>query len=271
MRTYMLQKKEKKLRTNTLNPREEYTWYRGIAGLISFSTIIPLNIHTSIAEIARSTWIWPLIGGLIGALVGLVGLGLSLLNLPSFIIAALVYSFAITFTGFHHLDGLIDIGDALMAHGDQYRKIQIMRDPRIGTGGLALFFMVAITTIAAIGSISALNIFFVLFISEIAAKMGLVSCCTISRPLSDGTGRYFIDAMNIPLMILILVISLIIGFLAILWVGVVGIVGGVLGGLFMGALARKSMGYATGDVLGASNEVARMTSLIAMVLAFIWI
>jgi adenosylcobinamide-GDP ribazoletransferase len=267
----MLQKKEKPLRNSALNPREEYAWYRGIAGLISFSTIMPLNIHTSIAEMANYTWIWPLIGGLIGVLVGFVGLCLGLLNMPSFIIAALVYSFAITFTGFHHLDGLIDIGDALMAHGDHYRKIQIMRDPRIGTGGLALFFMVALITVSSINYISILNLFFVLLIAEIAAKMGLVSCCTISKSLNDGTGRYFIESMDITKLTIISIITLIIGFLAIQWVGMIGIIGGILGGLFMGALARRSMGCATGDVLGASNEVARMTALLSMVLAFIWI
>ncbi len=267
----MLQKKDKPLRSSRLNPHSEYVWYRGIGGLISFSTIIPLNIHTTIAEMAAYTWLWPLIGGLIGAVVGLVALGLGFLNLPSLLIAALIYSFAITFTGFHHLDGLIDMGDALMAHGDHYRKIQIMRDTRIGTGGLALFFMVAITTVSSLNYIPLVSLFLVLFIGEIAAKMGLVSCCTISQSLGDGTGRYFIEAMNIPRLIIISIITLIIGFLALQWVGIIGIIGGILGGLFMGALARRSMGWATGDVLGASNEIARMSSLLTMLLAFIWI
>ena len=278
----MLQKKDKKplnkksIHTpsygNFLNQQGNHTWYRGIPGLISFSTILPLNIHTTIEEMAAYTWLWPLIGALIGIVVGGVGLLLhDILLLPPIITAALVYAFAISFTGFHHLDGLIDIGDALMAHGDHLRKIEIMRDPRIGTGGIALFFMVALITVGTIYSIPALSIFSVLLISEIGAKMGLVSCCTISRPLNNGTGMYFIQAMNIIKLAAITLITLLIAMWILNLTGAVGIAGGILGGIVMGIIARFNFGYATGDVLGASNEVGRMVSLLCMILAFIWI
>ncbi|MDP2836558.1 MAG: adenosylcobinamide-GDP ribazoletransferase [Methanobacteriaceae archaeon] len=272
----MLQRKEKPLRSSSyhksLNRQEEHVWYRGIPGLISFSTILLINIHTSIAEMARYTWMWPLIGGFIGVLVGSVGLILSNVFMFSPIVtAAVVYSFAIWFTGFHHLDGLMDLGDALMAHGTPERKIEIMRDLRIGTGGIALFFIVAVTTVAAIASLPTLNIFLVLFISEIAAKMGLVSCCLISTPIGNGTGRHFIEAINLPYFILITLITSIIGLLALNWVGLIGILGGITGGLITALYVKINMKYATGDVLGASNEVARMTAILAMILAFIWI
>lgn len=272
----MLQRKEKPLRTSnygkSLNRQEEYVWYRGIPGLISFSTILPLNIHTSIAEMARYTVIWPFIGGLIGVLVGVVGLLLSnYVMLPSLVTASLIYSFAIWFTGFHHLDGLMDLGDALMAHGTPERKIEIMRDMRIGTGGIALFFMVALTTVAVISSIPIASIFFVLLISEIAAKMGLVSCCTISRPIGNGTGRHFIEAMNPLYLILMAATTTIIGFLSLNVVGLIGIISGILGGFLVAVVVRINMKYATGDVLGASNEVARMAAILAMIMTFKWI
>lgn len=96
----MLQRKEKPLRSSSyhksLNRQEEHVWYRVIPGLISFSTILPINIHTSIAEMARYTWMWPLIGGFIGVLVGSVGLILSNVFMFSPIVTgAVVYSFAI--------------------------------------------------------------------------------------------------------------------------------------------------------------------------------
>jgi adenosylcobinamide-GDP ribazoletransferase len=272
----MLQRKENPLRTSnhskSLTRQEEYVWYRGIPGLISFSTILPLNIHTSIAEMARYTVIWPFIGSLIGVLVGGVGLLLSnYFMLPPLVTAAIIYSFAIWFTGFHHLDGLMDLGDALMAHGTPERKIEIMRDMRIGTGGIALFFIVALTTVSVIASVPMASIFFVLLISEIAAKMGLISCCTISNPIGNGTGRYFIEAMNPLYLVLITAITAIIGFLSLNVVGLIGIVGGILGGLLVAVAVRINMKYATGDVLGASNEVARMTSILAMIIAFTWV
>jgi len=92
---------------------------KGFLGLVSFSTKLPLNIHTTIEEMARFTWLWPIIGGFIGILVGLLGyVTMDLITIPQLVAAAIIYSFAIWFTGFHHLDGLVDFGDAVMAHGD---------------------------------------------------------------------------------------------------------------------------------------------------------
>jgi adenosylcobinamide-GDP ribazoletransferase len=148
----------------------------GFFGLISFSTILPLNIHTTIEEMALFTWIWPIVGGLIGIIVGAFGfLVADLFHLPILIAAALIYSFSIWFTGFHHLDGLIDFGDGMMVHGSPEKKIDVMRDKRIGTGGIAYLLMVGLITFAAIGSSPLFLIFYLLLISEMAAKLGIAS------------------------------------------------------------------------------------------------
>ena len=219
---------------------------------------------------ADFTWFWPIIGGLIGIFVGVVGyLSLNIVHLPPLITAAIVYSFAIWFTGFHHLDGLMDMGDGLMVHGDYNKKIDVMRDINIGTGGISLFFIIAIITFSAIAAIPANLILLTLIISEIAAKMSLLSCATFSRPFPNGTGKFFIESMNIPLLILSLILTSIIGFLAIDIVGILGIVGGLLGGYIVATVAKKHFKYATGDVLGASNEIGRAVSLIIMTAALI--
>ena len=247
-------------------PESSTGGFRGFLGLLSFSTIIPLNIHTSIKEMARFTWLWPIIGGFIGICVGLLGYVLmDLIHIPQLISASLIYSFAIWFTGFHHLDGLIDFGDAVMAHGQPQKKIEIMRDTRIGTGGLAYLFIVGIITFTSIASAPTSIIFFILLVSEIAAKQGIVTCCTFSSSYPNGTGKYFIDAMNIKKLILSLLITIIIGYLALNITGVLGIIGGLLGGIIMTIITRFKFNHATGDILGASNEISRMIALLFMV------
>ncbi len=242
--------------------------FKGIAGLISFSTIIPINVHSTIDEMAAFTWFWPIIGGLIGIFVGGVGfLSLNVLNLPQLVSAALVYSFAIWFTGFHHLDGLIDMGDGLMVHGDHYKKIEVMKDMSIGTGGISLFFIIALTTFSAISAIPSILIFNILLISEIAAKISLISCATFSKPLSEGTGRYFINSMTVPFLVLSLILTLIIGFFVLKFAGILGIVTGVIGGYLVAAIAKKHFIFANGDILGASNEIGRGIALIVMIIA----
>lgn len=257
-----------KLKTNlgADNKKSQKRGYRGFLGLISFSTILPLNIHTSIPEMAKFTWLWPIIGGFIGILVGLLGyVTMDLITIPQLIAAAIIYSFAIWFTGFHHLDGLVDFGDAVMAHGHAEKRIQIMRDIRIGTGGLAYLFMVGILTVASIASAPIGLIFFILLVSEVAAKLGLVTCSTFSKPYPNGTGKYFIDAMNPKILLLSLIITLIIGYLVLNTTGIIGIAGGLIGGIIMAIISRMKFIYATGDILGASNEISRMIALVLMI------
>ena len=236
---------------------------RGIAGLVSFSTILPINIHTSIEEMAKFTWFWPVIGGFIGILAGAFGFFLlNMVQIPQIVAAALIYSFMIWFNGFHHLDGLMDFGDGMMVHGTPEKKIDVMRDTRIGTGGMAYFVMVALVTFACLTSVPAVLILPVIIVAEVAAKMGIVTCASFSEAFPDGTGRFFIESMNKKLLLLSLVLSSAIGFLALNITGVIGVIGGTIGGFLIAFIARRNFKWATGDILGTSNEIGRMLSLI---------
>jgi adenosylcobinamide-GDP ribazoletransferase len=244
----------------------------GFLGLISFSTVLPIEIHSSIPEMARYTWLWPLIGAFIGILVGgFAFLVANLINLPSLLSATLIYSFAILLTGLHHLDGLVDFGDGLMAHGDPERRIEIMRDQKVGTGGIASLLIVSLISVVSISYLPLTYLPLMILISEIAAKIGIITCSTFSIPYENGTGAYFIENMSPILLVISLIISVIIGFFTINLVGVMGILGGLITGLFMALLARQKFKWTTGDILGASNEISRMISLLLMVALALWV
>lgn len=253
---------------------ESHVNWQGFLGLVSFSTIVPLNIHSTIPEMAKFTFTWPIIGAFIGIIAG--GFGWLLvypLHLSPLLSAALIYSLAISLTGFHHLDGLVDCGDGFMAHGYPERKIEIMRDKRIGTGGLGMLLMVSMVTVTSISSLSAVYILPAIFVSEVAAKLSLISCATFSEPLTDGTGQYFINNMDWKLLTGSVALSIILGFLGFNYLGVtgnytgvIGIIGGLVSGLLMAIITRKNFKRANGDILGASNEMGRMVSLLFMVI-----
>lgn len=254
---------------NSIDNGKKYKWCRCVGGLITFSTILPLKIYTSIDEMAKVTWTWPFIG----ALMGLFSLVIAIifkdfLNLSDFIIASVIYGFMISLNGFHHLDGLLDFGDALMAHGSVERKIEIMKDPIIGTGGISLFFIVALITIACLHATINLDILLALVVCEMSAKLGIVTCATTSKAQKKGTGRYFIKHMSILKFFISSIASIIIGFLLLKFVGVIGVLGGILGGSIMAYLAHKNLNSANGDILGASNEIGRMFSLLLMIISF---
>ncbi|MCL2157332.1 MAG: adenosylcobinamide-GDP ribazoletransferase [Methanobrevibacter sp.] len=263
---------EKEKKRDDYFKREKSSIIRSIGGLITFSTILPLNIYTTVEEMAKITWFWPLIGAFVGA-IGLVisYFLLKILLILPLVAVAIVYSFFLIFNGFHHLDGLIDFGDAIMAHGPPEKKIAIMRDSQIGTGGLATFFVVAIITVTSLNSILAIGIISSILICEMSAKIALLSCCVSSKPGLDGTGKYFIESMTILKFILSLIIVIVISYLLANFVGVFGVLGGVFGGALVSIIGGKNFKIATGDVLGASNEIGRMFSLLAMLITLIWI
>jgi len=249
--------------------REKNSPLRSIGGLITFSTILPLKIYTSIEEMAKMTWFWPVIGSLVGLIGLLIGYFLNILHFPFFVISAIIYSFFIWFNGFHHIDGLIDTGDALMVHGSPEKKISVMRDSMIGTGGISLFFIVAIISIALLNSLILVGAVATILVCEISAKVGLVSCCITSKPGPDGTGKHFIKSMTIPKFIATLIITGAIAYFFANFVGILGVLGGVFGGALIAFIGKNNFEIATGDVLGASNEIGRLFSLLFMLIALI--
>jgi len=242
---------------------------RSIGGLITFSTILPLNIYTSIEEMAKMTYFWPIISAFVGLIGFLIVYFLNMFQFPILVISVIIYSFFIWFNGFHHLDGLMDIGDALMVHGNPEKKIAVMRDSMIGTGALSSFFIVAIVTIALLDSLISAGIIGAILVCEMSGKIGLISCCVTSIPAPTGTGKHFIESMTIPKFIIILIICIAIAYFFSNFIGIMGVLGGIFGGALISFIGKKNFKIATGDVLGASNEVGRLFSLLFMLIAFI--
>ncbi|KZX09885.1 adenosylcobinamide-GDP ribazoletransferase [Methanobrevibacter filiformis] len=248
--------------------KEKSSILSSITGLITFSTILPLNFHTRIEDMAKFTWFWPFISGGVG-IIGLIisYFTIEILKLSPLLSAILIYSFYLLFNGFHHLDGLMDFGDAVMAHGSPERKIAIMRDPMIGTGAVALLIIVGFISIGAIDSILTLKLFGAILIGEISGKIGLITCALSSKPGVDGTGKFFIENMSVFKYLIAILITAIISYLILSYAGVFGILGGMLGGGIVAYISKKQFKIATGDVLGASNEIGRMISFVLMIIA----
>jgi adenosylcobinamide-GDP ribazoletransferase len=113
---------------------------------LRFLTIIPIPGMPPMSEqsIARAIPVFPLAGAVIGAL--LVGLGLACGALWDAWVRAvvIVVGWGIVTSGLH-LDGLSDTFDAVMSWRTRERKLEIMRDSRIGAmGALALIAVLAL-------------------------------------------------------------------------------------------------------------------------------
>ena len=85
----------------------------------------------------RAHRMFPVVGALIGAAVGLLCLGLRIVGVPDLPAAALAVAATAIVTGGLHEDGLADVADGFGGGSDaQKRRLEIMRDSRIGTYGV---------------------------------------------------------------------------------------------------------------------------------------
>ena len=98
-------------------------------------------------------WAYPLVGALVGGGGGAVFLLAGALSMPPLLAAAWTWAALALLSGALHEDGLADVADGFGGGGTRERKLDIMRDSRIGSYGalaLALSLAVRIAALAAV-------------------------------------------------------------------------------------------------------------------------
>jgi adenosylcobinamide-GDP ribazoletransferase len=246
-----------------------------IKNLFSFLTTIPVAMDKDIlTDAAKCMFLFPLIGAFIGLLAGLFGWVTSIF-LPSLVVAALVLGFLLVITGLHHTDGLLDFGDGVMAHGAPERKIEIMHDQLTGAGGLSLGIMTFLVTAFAIAELDTPFIIQGLVVVEVSAKLAMVTGAWAGKATHQGMSSSFLEAMHgkkgAARLIVALAFSFGIAVPLLRFAGVLVVLAAILASLVMVEIAHKHFKGVTGDVLGATNELTRMVSLITLLAVAGWI
>lgn len=251
---------------------EEFSPLRSILGLLTFSTILPINVFTSIEYMTKLTWVWPFLHIFIGILAAVCGyVCLNFLHLNPLFTSVIVYAFLMIITGYNHLDGVMDMADGVMVHGSPERKIRVMKDSSVGAGGVATLFLIASLTIAGIYNILDYNFIYGIIICEMLAKTSLITTALLSKPLTPGIGSYFIKETNAANYFLSTFFVACIAFLLGGPVGILGVVGAILSGVIIAVIAKRNFVLANGDVLGMSNEVGRLMALLFMSIALYYL
>jgi len=226
-----------------------------------------------LSDCARYMFIFPLIGAFIGLVAGAFGWLVSFV-LPGIVVGGLVTAVLLWLTGLHHTDGLLDFGDGVMVHGTAERKIEVMHDQLTGAGGLSLGILTMLITALAIGQIDAGILFPAIIVIEVSAKFSMVVMARAGKAVHEGMNTSFLSFMHgshgTARLLLGLLISLAIALPLLHWVGALVILAGVLTSLVMTFIAHRNFNGVTGDVFGATNELARLGSLIALLVVISW-
>jgi adenosylcobinamide-GDP ribazoletransferase len=240
------------------------------AGLLTRLPVAQLRRGDAPPDLARAVWAFPLVGLAVGGLAALVYWMLARLGAPPMLAAVWTLATAALTTGALHEDGLADFADGLGGGNGSERKLEIMRDSRIGVfGALALVFssLLRVGAIAAIASPE--RVLIALCVAGALGRAAIIVALMALTPARENGLAASMARVPVVSAALALVIVCVASF-TLLPVHVAAI-------LFAASavtiacivhLAHKHIGGYTGDVLGALEVVVECVALTAIASAF---
>jgi len=242
-------------------------WLVDLRTAVGFLTRLPVPYPEGAppANFARAYRVFPLVGAAIGAAVGVLYLGMRLMNLPELAAAALALGAAALLTGALHEDGLADVADGFGGGRDTAAKLEIMRDSRLGTYGALILMVSFVARLSALAALSDAVVVQSLIAAHALAR-GVLPLMSMSLPMArkDGlaaqAGRPDLTTTAISgglaLIIAMLSLPLIEALSAVLVA-----IGAAVGTAW---LAQRQIGGQTGDVFGAAEQVGETAILLLL-------
>jgi adenosylcobinamide-GDP ribazoletransferase len=243
---------------------------RDIADALRFFTRLSVGAREPSVglDIGRIAWAAPIAGvavGLVGALVLALA---AALGLPLILRAGLATAALIAATGALHEDGLADVADGFGGGASRARKLEIMRDSRVGAYGaiaiaLALALRVGALTAALDGGFWRASSSLML-VAALSRAGALTPLALLPPARADGAGAAaggldpsalaaaWGSALVIALALGLVALGLAHALIAALMSGA--------GALFMVGLARRAIGGQTGDVAGAAQQFGEIAA-----------
>lgn len=236
----------------------------GLKTALVFLTRLPLPLSGEVRLAEATPW-FPVVGALLGAAAGLLFAGLTLLGMPTFPGAIVVLAFLVVATGALHEDGLADCVDALGPH-DRARRLEVMRDSRIGSFGAMALMLATLARLAGLASLwdPLQQIAFLVVIGATSRAGIVVLMALLPQARADGLaaragGTDRTSALVATALSALLAVVLLGPLMGLKLVAAAAVVV-----LVWQWFARRAFGGQTGDVLGAGQQLVEATMLLLL-------
>ncbi len=240
--------------------------FKEFQAVISFLTIVPVSRKSSVADInliGRAMYLFPLVGAMIGIAVGILAY-IIYFYLPPLVLGFVIVLVLVVITGANHTDALADFADGLMTKGSKEIKHRAMIDPAVGSAAVVALVLYLSGMIIIVSSFTtSAKLMAGIITAEIIAKYVMVLQAYKGQSAWEGFSIPFTNAMkNKWKFAAATAMTLTLVWFATGLIGVVSLSASVIIALGLYYCAYKSFGGISGDVLGASNEISRLSSLI---------
>ncbi len=235
---------------------------------LSFLTILPVGKGSlsEERELARSMAFYPLVGLLLGLLLYLGYWLFSFLFPKSLVLWATIGLLAFL-TRSLHLDGFADTIDGLASGRTKEKILEVMRDSRIGSFGvIGLIFLMG-AKYFSLDQLANDSVLLSLILMTVMGRHSMVLVCFRSPYARSGEGLAKPFTENLGALETAISAGTALGIA--LWLGgtkgILVFAGVTLFSLGYRLFFRKKLGGITGDVLGATNELAELLCLVLLV------
>ena len=242
--------------------------WRDIAVALSLLSRWPLRLSESAyARSAQAVWAYPIAGALIALPVAGLAIFCLWIGLSTGLSALLALACLTATTGAMHEDGLADSADGLWGGHTTARRLEIMKDSRIGAYGvLALIFGIGLRWLALTALFDAGAVFGPILAAAALSRavppalmwyLPPVRSTGLSKSIGTPEARHVGCAAAI---------AIVFAALALHGIPIVAFVGATLVGAGCALTAQSKINGQTGDILGASQQVTEITVLLCMAL-----
>lgn len=237
----------------------------GPIAALQFLTRIPIALRRAPSMEGLVVW-FPVAGAVIGAIAG----GLAALTTAHTTVllgAAVAVVVGLLVTGAFHEDGLGDVADGFGGGTTVERRLEIMKDSRHGTYGVAAMTASIVVRFAAYASLTgAGDLFVAVVVVHVLARSAAVVLMAVARPVRhSGLGRDYGQTTTVwrAALALGLGMALTLGMAG--WWALIALGAALAGAAVTGLLAWRKIGGISGDVLGAAEQVAECAVAISAV------
>jgi adenosylcobinamide-GDP ribazoletransferase len=213
---------------------------------------------------AEACWAWPLVGAVIGGLTAAAAWVGAALGLTPGIAAALGLAVGALATGALHEDGLADTADGLFGGWTPERRLEIMKDSHIGSYGTLALLLVTLAAWSALSTLLTMQAYGAVLVAAALSRSPMAVIMAVLPPArAGGLSRSVGRPSRFAAIGAVGVAALVAAPLGLL--GAAMACGAAAAGLVVALLARARIGGQTGDILGASQQLASLAALLVAV------
>jgi adenosylcobinamide-GDP ribazoletransferase len=241
-------------------------WRGGLRLALTTFTVAPVGAAPVGRGAARVAIAFaPVVGGALGALLGGVALALRALPAPPLVTGGVVVALGALLTRGLHLDGLADTADGLGSYAGRERALEIMRRPDIGPFGVAAIVLTALLQAASVAGLATRAGWPALLAGVVTATatgrlaVGLACRAGVPAARRDGLGAVVAGTVDWPVLALGTAGVGAVSLAAVpgrVWQGPVAVGVALVCAFALERHAVRRLGGITGDVLGATLELA---------------